>query len=154
MYLELGIAERYFQLILANHPVVRQANLLEAEAQAYIRKSRGGFEPKITGNFDQKSFDGKNYFTIGQAGLKIPSWYGLEFKGGYNWANGVFLNPENFLPAQGQAEIGISLNVLQGLIFDQRRAALQQARIMPELNDAERRAIANDLLLQANQVRT
>lgn len=143
--------DQYFNLILAYHPVVRQANLLDDQAEAYLRKARGAFDPKLAGNFDQKSFDGKEYFTVGHAGFKIPSWYGVEFKGGYNWSGGDFLDPENSLPAAGQAELGLSVNLLQGLVIDKRRAVLQQARIMRDLNEAERRALVNDILLQANE---
>lgn len=143
--------EQFFNMILTHHPVVRQANLLDAEAEAYLRKARGGFDPKLSTNLNQKSFDGKRYFTLGQAGMKVPSWYGVEFKAGYNWSNGAFLNPENKLPLAGQAELGLSVNLLQGVVIDQRRAVLQQARIMRDLNEAGRRAMVNDILLEANE---
>ena len=142
--------EDFFKLILANHPVARQANLLGAEAEAYVLKARGGFDPKLKGDLDQKTFDGKNYFNIGEVGLSIPTWYGLEVKSGFSWNDGIFLNPERNLPAGGQAEIGLSANLLQGLMIDERRATLKQAEIMRDLNAAERLSILNELLLEAN----
>jgi len=144
--------DQFFQMILLNHPVIQQANLLNVEADAYLRKARGGFDPKLSGALDQKSFDGKEYFTVGEMGFKIPTWYGLEVKGGFNWSDGVFLNPENKLPSAGQAQVGISMNLLQGMFIDKRRAVLQQARIMQNQNEAERLAIANEMLLKANEV--
>jgi outer membrane protein TolC len=143
--------EQYFEIILANHPIIRQTSLLNAQADAYELKARGGFDPKLKGRVDQKSFDAKDYFTIGEVAVEIPTWYGLEIKAGYNWSEGVFLNPENNLPAAGQAQFGITANLLQGLLIDKRRADLQQAQILQARNEAERRALVNDILLAANE---
>lgn len=143
--------EQYFDLVLANHPIVRQTALLSAEADAYELKARGGFDPKLKGSFDHKSFDNKDYFTIGEVAVEVPTWYGLEVKAGFNWTEGVFLNPENNLPSAGQAQLGLTANLLQGLVIDRRRADLQTARIMQDRNEAERRALVNDILLAANE---
>lgn len=143
--------EDYFSLIKANHPLVRQANLLNLEAEAYELKARGNFDPKLNANLDQKSFDGKDYFSIGQVDLKIPTWYGVELKAGYNWSEGVFLNPEESLPSAGQAVLGVNINLLQGMLIDQRRASLRQAQILQEQNEQERRAILNEILIEANK---
>lgn len=139
----------YFRWILAYHPLVRQANLLSAEAKAALRMARGNFDPKLYADWQQKSFDNKTYFTIGEGGFKIPSWYGLEVKGYFNTTNGVFLNPENNLPPAGQAVVGIRASLGQGLFIDERRAALQQAKILQNANDAERLHAINDILLDA-----
>ncbi|GAB5550487.1 MAG: TolC family protein [Saprospiraceae bacterium] len=143
--------DQYFDLVLANHPIVRQTSLLNATADAYELKARGGFDPKLKGSFDHKSYDNKDYFTIGEVAVEVPTWYGLEVKAGFNWTEGIFLNPENNLPAAGQAQIGLTANLLQGLMIDKRRADLQQAQIMQNRNEAERRALVNEILLSANE---
>ena len=139
----------YLKLVINNHPVAKQAALMLAEADAYVLKSRGAFDPKIKGGLEQKSFDGKEYFTIGEAKLEVPTWYGIKLKGGFNWTDGIFLNPERSLPDAGQAELGIEVNLLQGLVIDQRRADLAQAQLLANLNDAQRISMLNDLLLKA-----
>ncbi len=141
--------EEYFQLVMAYHPLVRQANLLTAEAQANLRLARGGFDPKLFADWQQKSFDGKNYFTIGEGGFKVPTWFGLELKGTFSATNGVFLNPENNLPEAGQAVAGVKASLGQGLWIDERRASLQKARILQNANEAERLNATNDILLDA-----
>lgn len=143
--------EQYIQIIKDNHPIVRRANLLGNQAAAAQQKARGAFDPKLFGNVDQKSFDQKDYFTIGEGGVKMPTWYGMEFKASYLWSDGDFLNPENKLPTAGQAVLGVSANVLQGLLIDERRAALAQAQILQDLNEAERKQIINDLILAARK---
>ena len=141
----------YLEQVRQNHPVIRQAQLLENQADATRQVARGNFDPKLFGDYDHKSFDGKNYFRLGQGGVKIPSWYGAEFKAGYNWTNGVFLNPENNLPEGGQAVLGGSITLLQGLLIDDRRAALKQARIFREMTKVQQQQLLNDILFEAGK---
>lgn len=143
--------ENFRQTIRTNHPVSRQANLLEKQADAVKRSAWGNFDPKLEGDISQKSFDGKNYFTLAGGGLKIPSWFGTEFKAGYNQTTGVFLNPENSLPETGQAVLGAKITLLQGLLIDDRRAALKQAKIFREQNENTRRQMMNEILFNAGK---
>lgn len=139
----------YLDYIRQNHPVTRQASLLQNQADATRQVARGNFDPKLYGDYEHKSFDGKNYFRLGQGGVKIPSWYGAEFKAGYNWTNGTFINPENNLPSAGQAVLGGKITLLQGLLIDDRRAALKQARIFREMTKVQQQQLLNQILLEA-----
>lgn len=141
--------EELFEWITLYHPVAKQAGLLDDEARAQLRMARGHFDPKLYSDWEQKSFDGSEYFTFGNSGLKVPSWYGLELKAEFNTATGIQVDPENKLPAVGQAVIGIQATLGRGMVIDERRAALQQARIFEQSNDARRRLILNDLLIDA-----
>ena len=143
--------DAYLEWVKAYHPVIQRADLLERVGAAYELKARGGFDPKAFGNIERKSFDGKTYFTIGDSGLKLPSWLGAEFKAGYAWTNGGFLNPENNLPTSGQAYAGVTWSLGRGLLIDERRATLQKAAILQQANVAERRSIQNDVLLDAGK---
>ncbi|HMR42357.1 MAG TPA: TolC family protein [Saprospiraceae bacterium] len=131
------------------HPLARRTALLTDEAKAALLAASGNFDPKIVGTTERKSFDGKNYYTLASGGLKFPAWYGAEFKATYDYASGVFLNPENKLPAGGQAVLGFTIPLLQGLMIDERRASLFQARILRNANEAEQRALLNDLLFES-----
>ena len=137
------------QLILANHPLVRQAKLLQARAQAELTSAKGGFDLKTYADYQAKDFKGTNYFQMTEAGLKLPTWLGLELKGAYNYANGNYLNPENALPAAGQATFGLNWTLGQGLMIDERRAQLRQSRVGILQYDAERNLLVNDVLLDA-----
>ncbi len=139
----------FLETVRQSHPVFRQAELLESQAQAQLRMARGSFDPFLYGSLDHKSFDGKNYFRIGEGGLKIPTWFGVEGKIGYNYASGVFLNPDNQLPGDGQLVLGASIPLLRGLAIDSRRASLFEARIQQNVNRMEQRLLRNDLLLEA-----
>ena len=143
--------EAYLNWVKEYHPIIQQAHLLDRVGEAYQLKARGGFDPKFSGTIERKSFDGKTYFTIGDTGFKIPSWLGAEFKAGYTWTNGVFLNQENNLPTAGQAYVGVNWTLGRGLAIDERRAALQKAKLLSQANTAQRQTIVNDLLLAAGK---
>lgn len=137
------------QQVLEYHPLARQSNLLLDQAQAMQLRARGGFDPKSFATYSNKKFNGKNYFQFAEAGVKLPTWAGLELKAAYNYANGDFLNPENKLPKNGQANVGLEWSLVQGLLFDERRAGLQLARVELDMSTVQRLAIRNDLLLEA-----
>lgn len=83
--------------------------------------------------------------------MRIPAWWGIEAKAEYNMYRGNFLNPQNNVPDGGQALIGISLPVAQGLLTDEWRTVLRQAKIFEESSEFERISILNDLLFNAAQ---
>jgi outer membrane protein TolC len=139
------------QRVLEHHPMAQQAALLNRQAEARLREARGGFDPKAFADWKQKSFKGTEYYSISESGLKIPTWYGLEFKGTYQTARGAYLDPENNLPAVGQAVVGVKASALRGLFIDERRATLQQAKLLAARNEAEQKLILNELLWEATQ---
>ncbi|MBK9336911.1 MAG: TolC family protein [Lewinellaceae bacterium] len=135
--------------VLRHHPMALQADLFVEQGRAQLLRARGGFDPKLYGDFDSKNFNDKNYFQYTEAGVKWPTWFGLEFKGNYNQASGVFLNPESKIPDAGQVAAGFNWTLGQGLLLDDRRADLQQGRIGLQQAEAERSAALNDLLFAA-----
>ena len=50
--------EDFKNLVLKNHPTVKQANLFIRDAQTEIMQAQGAFDPKLTSYFDRKSFKG------------------------------------------------------------------------------------------------
>jgi outer membrane protein TolC len=138
-----------FALIIEHHPMAQQANLYNEEAVALMRKARGNFDPKLEGDWSRKSFDGKNYFNVREAGMKLPTLLGVTFKADYTWTDGVFLNPERSLPDVGQAAVGLEWNVGRGLFIDEGRMERQQAQLAGGLATAQRRSELNRLLEKA-----
>ncbi|MEM1327737.1 MAG: TolC family protein [Bacteroidota bacterium] len=148
---EIFTLEQFLGWVEAHHPVARQAGLLNRFADAELMKARGAFDPKLFGYYDQKSFDNKNYYQIGETGVGVPTWFGADFKVSYNWTDGIFLNDEEELPAAGQIVAGFNMPLLRGMMFDERRAQVQQAELVAQFNEADRRLILNDLLLDATE---
>lgn len=140
----------YLELVRTNHPVVRQAGLMIDRAEANLRKARGAFDPKLESNYDRKEFKETEYFDILNAGVKIPTWYGIELKAKYENNSGEFLNPQNKVPEDGLFAAGISVPVGQGLFINDRMAALRQAKIFRKQSEAEQQIMLNDILYQAS----
>ena len=143
--------EEFIAAVIQYHPIALQADLREAIGNSKLLKAKGWFDPKLTTDFNQKSFDDKNYFQMLDGSLKVPTWIGVDLKLGYSWNNGVFLNPENNLPSNGLLSAGIELPVLRGLIMDKRRADLQQGKNYAQMGQLERQQLLNELVFEASQ---
>ncbi len=144
--------QNFLQLVADNHPSVKQANLLTRTAQAELLTAKGGFDPKLYGDFEQKFFNKKTYFNVGEGGLKVPTWYGVEAKTSYSYVGGNFINPSESTPSAGQGLIGVSVPILQGFMIDDRRGNLFKARQSQQLNASERTVLLNDLAFSASQI--
>jgi len=138
--------------VAEHHPLARQAEIQIDKGNAYVMKARGSFDPKLHTDLSQKYFDDKTYYSLLDAGLKVPTWFGLEFQGGYEQNRGLLLNPENSNPNSGLVYAGLSLPIGKGLFIDERRAALRQAQVFQESTVAQRQAMVNALLYEAAKV--
>ena len=139
----LGYVKKY-------HPLVKNANLEISKAQANLMMARGGFDPKIEVDFSKKQFKDKEYYSILNSSFKIPTWYGIEIKAGFDNSEGVYLNPQNTLPNQGLTSLGISVPLGQGLFINQRMADLRKAKMQIQLSQAERKLQAIAILYDAS----
>lgn len=132
------------------HPMVKSANLTLSNAQANLMMARGGFDPKIEVDFDKKQFKDSEYYSVLNSSFKIPTWYGIEVKAGFDNSEGVFLNPQNTLPNQGLTSLGITVPLGQGLFINQRMADLRKAKIQIQLSQSERKLQAITVLYEAS----
>ncbi len=140
---------QFMRLVMENHPISRQARLLSAEGQATLRMARGGLDPSFGTSVDAKKFSEKDYWRHLTADFKVPTITGLEFKGGFEQNSGSFLDNERFTPPDGIFLAGLSIPLLEGLITDQRRTALKQAKIFSQQTAQEQIAALNDVYLTA-----
>jgi outer membrane protein TolC len=144
--------EAFLAEVLQHHPVAREARLWENRALNTMLQARGQFDPKLGAQFDQKWFGGKNYYSVADGGIKWASPLAVEVKAGFMQSEGLFLNPEEVTPSTGLPYAGIRLPLGQDLLIDQRRQALQQARIFRQSAQVERLSMLNQLLYDAAQV--
>ncbi|MEY3592889.1 MAG: hypothetical protein RLZZ38_1883, partial [Bacteroidota bacterium] len=82
--------EAFLLTVLEQHPLAKQANLIPEFAETYVLKARGGFDPKINYDLNQKYYGDKLYYSLSDAQLKIPTWYGLSLKTGLEQNRGVY----------------------------------------------------------------
>ncbi len=144
----------FAKIVLANHPVIKQANLLPENAIQEIRLARGAFDPKLTSNWNIKNYKDTEYYDIFNTTLKVPLWFPIDPKVSVDRNRGAFLSPENAIPASEefrQVTAGVSLPVGRGLFIDQRRASVKQAELFAQITDAERIKMINKALLSATK---
>ncbi len=141
--------EAFVRIVLENHPMARQAALRPEMGEASLRSARGGFDPKATADYEEKRYDDKNYFTLLDAGLKVPTWYGVDLFAGFQENTGEQLNPQGLTPSDGLIKAGVEVPIGQGLFIDQRRATFRKAQAYQRATEAERQQLLNTLLLQA-----
>lgn len=142
--------EEYLEIVQTHHPIAYQAYLKTMKGKAYITKARGGFDPKLYGNANQKYFEDKQYYSHLNAGLKVPTWFGMEFHGGYTNNDGYYLGNESRTPDAGLWNLGVTVNLGNGLFIDQRRAELRQAQIFLSSSELEQKLMINQLAFDAS----
>lgn len=146
--------DTFFDVVRRNHPVVRQARLIEEGADGDVTAAIGNFEPKVEATLEQKRF-GSNpvsqslYYNYADVAVKIPTPFGADFKIGYERASGRFINPQNTTPTNGLFSAGFSLPLGQRIVTDERRNALRVARALRDVAQAERQGMTNKLLFSA-----
>jgi outer membrane protein TolC len=137
-------------LVFANHPIVKQADLLSDEARSQVLQARGGFDPKLESDFHRKQFGGTDYYNNWGNELKVPLWPGgIDLKASYDRYVGTYVNPESRTPVNGLAGVGLSVPIGAGLLIDARRSTLRQAKIMQNAAEADRVKQINEVWLQA-----
>ncbi|MEL0457179.1 TolC family protein [Flavobacteriaceae bacterium SZ-1-7] len=142
----------YLGYVKAYHPIVKQANLVISESEAKLLKARGAFDPKIEVDYNQKTFKNTDYYDKLNATFKIPTWFGIEFKGNFEDNSGAYLNPEATVPTDGLYSAGVSIPVARGLLTNKRMAMLRQSKLYINQAKADRQLIVNQILYDATLV--
>jgi len=144
--------DEFLSAVKLYHPVALQAGLSIDKAFYIRREAIGGFDPKLEVAQEQKIFNGTTYYDYLVPQVKLPLWYGMDLKGSYTTYTGDFVNPENKVPTEGLGFLGLSVPLGKGLIIDERRAALKQAKIFQVMAVNEQQQIINQLFVDATDV--
>lgn len=142
----------YFTIVKENHPIAKQAFLQAEMGDAKVLEAKGSFDPVIGTDVNQKYYAGSKYYSILNAGLKIPTWFGIEVYSGFDQNEGVYLNPENTLPNSGLLYAGISVPLGQDLFIDKRMLELGQAKIFQQSSIAQQKIMINNLLYESGKI--
>ena len=148
---EILTFEEFLGFVKKHHPLVKQANLVLSIGEANLLKARGGFDPKIEVDFDRKKFKDIEYYDQLNSTFKIPTWYGVELKANFEQNNGQFLNPSLNVPNDGLYSVGVSLSLAQGLLINDRIAALKKAKIFVKQSQADRELLVNNIIVEASK---
>ncbi len=141
--------DEFLGQVKKNHPIVKQANLTLRIGEANLLRSRGGFDPKIEIDYERKEFKSTEYYDRLNASFKIPTWYGLEFKGNYEQNQGEFLSASETVPEDGLYSAGVIMALGQGFWINERMATLKRAKFFLEQSKADRDLLVNQILYSA-----
>ena len=141
----------FLDLVGQYHPVARQAALNPERARQEIRQARGAFDPAVAAKYYGKQLKGADYFHDWETYLRVPTWFGVDVKAGWDRGTGPYVNPQEYTASGGLSYVGLSVPLGQGLLMDERRTTLRVAQALAGLAEAERRAARNKLLLSASK---
>lgn len=141
----------FIQRVIAYHPLSEKARLNDLKAEATIRAARGNFDPVLASDFNQKLYGDYLYYRKSASELRLPTVAGLDLVAGYEKNSGTYLSSENQTPADGLWNAGIELNVLQGLLMDEGRTALRQAKAYAAIAEQQRTLQTNDVYFSATE---
>ncbi len=141
--------QQYINYVLNYHPVAKAANLQTIRGNLFIREAKANFDPSLNYQNKIKSFDAKTYYFNQFADFTVPIWWNFDIKSSWERNYGTKLNPEFYTPMEGLFSLGISVPVTQSLILDARKNAVQIAKAVSKMADADRLIILNDLLFDA-----
>ncbi len=144
---EMLSPETVMELVRKNHPVAKQAALLNDQASASLQSARGGFDPVFDLESSRKTFDGKNYYYYNNPEVRLPTAAAVTIKAGTENNGGDNIFSESTLGRSSY--LGVELPLANGLLLDKRRAALKQANLLISQSEQDRRKEVNNLLLDA-----
>ena len=141
--------EDVIKMTLAYHPIVKQAELLDQNAEAVAREAKGSLDPKLELDYDLKDFKETEYYNLLNTTFKVPTWIGIDPKVEFLRNSGDFVSRENQIPASSdfeQVAVGVSIPLGKGLFFDERRNAIRRAEGFSQIAEAEQVKEINKVL--------
>ena len=142
----------FYAYLEAYHPILKQAELYRELGRGQRKEAYAGvFDPSVSGYWDKKQFEGKDYYDDFSVKGKVPTPVGVDLIGGYEVASGQFLSAERTMPDRGLAYMGVGVPIGGELIYNRRWNTMRQARLLPQMAEADRRKLATKLYLNATK---
>ena len=136
--------------ILLHNPIAQNANNITRIAKFQYNAMRGNYDPQLNGNHENKIFNGSNYYSYLNAEIKQPIFTSQSIKLGYDYGIGSNINPEIKTSQFGLPYIGMEASLLQGLLFDKRRADVMKAKYYISYANSEKDIELNSLLFESS----
>jgi len=147
----LMLSHQEFIAVVRNyHPLAFSYQLQRKIAAAEVQRAKGNFDPLLSAKAGEKNIDGTRYYEQKNIALEVPTWYGIDLQGSYNQLNGERLNPSD--TQGGLYQFGLTIPLARNLLYDKRRALLEQAKSAQKMTDAEQNLLMNNLMLEAERV--
>lgn len=138
----------FLSLVERTNPTLRAASLEPEVADADLQAALGRFDPFFSVNYESKFKSGQDKLTVIQGAIEQPldMLFGPKIKAAYQRGSGLSINPEDLTAGAGEASLGVSLPLLQGVFTDARRNQLRKAELRPDVAKAQYTIERNALL--------
>ncbi len=113
--------DAYLKNVLENNPISKRADNIKQYGELQYKASKGNFDPFVSGTYENKNFNGSNYYSILNSGVKVPLFTAQNLKVGYEYGVGQNINPEQYTSSYGLPYVGLEVGLLQGMFIDYRR---------------------------------
>lgn len=140
-----------------NHPVLKQADLSLALAQAKITEKEGAFDPALLFNSGYQSYNSPSSpgntkeFLQNGLGFGWTSPSGIKLSAGMDLNRGDVKSPTSLTGEAGTYYLEAKIPLLRGLETNDKSIAWQQARLGLPLAEAERALVRLGLLRSAGE---
>lgn len=142
--------DNYLKNVLENNPIAKRAENIKEFGELQYKAAKGNFDPSINGSYENKHFNGSNYYSILNAGAKLPLYTAQNLKFGYEYGVGSNINPEQYTSSYGLPYVGLEVGLLQGMFIDYRRAEVLKSREYVQYYSAEKNIQLNGLLFESS----
>ncbi len=140
----------YIGIILKNNPMSVASENTAAYGRLKYKAARGNYDPLINGSVQEKQLNNTYYYTSIQGEVKQALFTSQYLKLGYEYGQGDFIDPQRYTSSYGLPYVGIEVGLLQGMLFDKRRAEVLSARHQVDYYEAERKIALNNLLYESS----
>lgn len=138
----------FLSLVERTNPTLRAASLEPEVADADLQAALGRFDPFLAVNYESKFKSGQDKLTVVEGAIEQPldMMFGPKIKAAFQRGSGFSINPEDLTTGAGEASLGVSLPLLQGVFTDARRNQLRKAELRPDVAKAQFTVERNALL--------
>jgi len=119
---------QFISSIIENHPLTEKAENLSRQGVYMVNSARGSYDPVVNSQYENKYFNSKNYFSVLHTEIKQPIFTNQYLSAGFDYGQGNYVSPNEVTPITGTPFIGVETSLLQGLLFDKRRAEVLKSK--------------------------
>lgn len=140
-------SKEFMSIVKTYHPLAYRYRLENQIAEQQVTAARGSLDPVLSGKLGEKDIKGIPYYNQKGIELEIPTWYGIDFNAGYNSMEGQKI--DNSDTRGSLYQYGVTIPLAKNLLYDKRRAVIEQAKYAVKMTKAEQLLLTNDLFLEA-----
>jgi hypothetical protein len=78
---------------MTNHPIIARAKNIGQKGNLISLSARGGYDPQVSIEYENKNFDSKNYYSSLISKVKQPIYTSQYITAGYEYGSGILSEP-------------------------------------------------------------